>query len=74
MGFQVVPGLDLAISFMNVGEISEIGIKTFLAYGSKGLEPRIPPYEALFYNVQLHEAAYDIAPENLTMYDRQTMW
>lgn len=68
---EVIQGLDLAIGLMNVGEICELKIQPRLAYGSKGLEPKIPSDATVHYRVELLSAEPEEELENLTVEQRK---
>lgn len=50
---QVITGLDMAIPLMCKGEVATIKVSPRFAYGSKGLEPKIPPNSPLVFEVEL---------------------
>ncbi|UCC26342.1 MAG: FKBP-type peptidyl-prolyl cis-trans isomerase [Gemmatimonadales bacterium] len=49
---QVIPGFELGVSGMRVGEIRKIVIPSELAYGSRGTS-RVPPHSVLVFEVEL---------------------
>ena len=50
---QVIPGWDLSVSTMKVGELSELIIPPQFAFGVLGCPPRIPAGATLRYEVEL---------------------
>jgi FKBP-type peptidyl-prolyl cis-trans isomerase len=52
---QVIPGLDAAIQCLTQGQIAEIFIPAWFAYGAVGCPPWIPPHAGLLYRVELVE-------------------
>lgn len=50
---SVIPGLNQGLKGMRVGGMREITIPPQLAYGQKGLPPKIPPNTALKYEIEL---------------------
>lgn len=63
--------MDVALGLMNVGEICELKIQPRLAYGSKGLEPNIPPDSTVYYTVELLSFEPEEEIEQLTVAQRQ---
>eukprot|EP00977_Amphora_coffeiformis_P016668 scaffold5215_cov181-Amphora_coffeaeformis.AAC.22 len=49
---RVLPGLDAAVETMSVGQVSEIFIPSWYAYGTTGSPPWIPPGADLLYRDQ----------------------
>ncbi|XP_018319727.1 peptidyl-prolyl cis-trans isomerase FKBP8 isoform X2 [Agrilus planipennis] len=68
---EVVQGLDVVLALMNVGETSKIKIEPRLAYGSRGLESKIPPNATILYEVTLLSADDDDEPESLNLAQRK---
>lgn len=56
---------------MNVGEKCELKIQSRLAYGSKGLEPSIPPDATVCYTVELVSVDPEEEPESLSLIERK---
>lgn len=56
---------------MNVGEKCELKINSRLAYGSKGLQPNIPPDATVLYTVELVSIEPEEEIELLTVEERQ---
>lgn len=54
MGY-VIPGWDEGIMLMSVGEKGVLYIPYYLAYGSNGAGPVIPPFSNLIFDVELVE-------------------
>lgn len=50
---QVIPGWDILVAKMRVGEKIEATIPSHLAYGSKGAGGVIPPYSDLIFVMEL---------------------
>ncbi|XP_050544697.1 peptidyl-prolyl cis-trans isomerase FKBP8 [Daktulosphaira vitifoliae] len=67
---EVIQGVDLALSLMNVGEIAELKIAPRFGYGDKGLEPKVPPGINLLYTVELVSAEPELSPEELIPSER----
>ncbi|XP_050434723.1 peptidyl-prolyl cis-trans isomerase FKBP8 [Adelges cooleyi] len=67
---EVIQGVDLALSLMNVGEIAVLNIAPRFGYGEKGLEPDVPGGAKLTYTVELISARPELQPEELTPADR----
>ncbi|MEM6331773.1 MAG: FKBP-type peptidyl-prolyl cis-trans isomerase [Planctomycetota bacterium] len=55
----VVPGLDMGVAGMAVGERRQIVIPAYLAYGSRGFGSLIPPDAGLLYDVTLQRVLDD---------------
>lgn len=51
----VIPGWNEALQMMKEGDKWELYIPYELAYGDRGNPPRIPPYSALVFTVELQE-------------------
>lgn len=67
---EVIQGVDLALSLMNVGEIAELKIASRFGYGEKGLSPKVPGGARLDYTVQLLSVKPEILPDDLTPIER----
>ena len=50
---QVIPGWDIGVEGMKVGEVRRLGIPSALAYGPNGAGEAIPPNSNLIFEVQL---------------------
>jgi FK506-binding protein 1 len=50
---EVIPGWDLGIAEMSLGEKALITCTPDYAYGKEGVEPIIPPNSTLVFEVQL---------------------
>ena len=50
---QVIPGWDIGVEGMKVGEVRRLGIPSALAYGSRGAGEAIPQNSNLIFEVQL---------------------
>lgn len=68
---EVIQGVDLGLTLMNVGEKSIFKIQPRLAYGSQGLDTRVPPDTSVFYEVELLKVEEEIEMENLTILQRK---
>jgi len=56
---DVVPGLDLGVAGMAVGERRRVTIPPYLAYGRRGIGRLIPPDATLIYDVTLRRVVDD---------------
>ncbi|KAK5647393.1 hypothetical protein RI129_002285 [Pyrocoelia pectoralis] len=70
--YEVIQGLDLALSLMNVGEISKLKIQSRLAYGQKGLDTLVPPDATVHFDVELTSVEPDDEPKELSITQRRT--
>ncbi len=52
---NLIPGLNEAIQLMPVGSKWRIFIPSALAYGSVGIQGKVPPYMALIFDIELIE-------------------
>lgn len=68
---QLIQGLDLALGLMNEGEKCDLKIQPRLAYGSKGLEPKIPIEATMCYRVELVSVEPEEEPESLSLAQRK---
>mmetsp|Transcript_29992 Transcript_29992/g.28660 ORF Transcript_29992/g.28660 Transcript_29992/m.28660 type:complete len:117 (-) Transcript_29992:38-388(-) len=50
---EVIPGLDLGIVQMSIGERATLAIPANLAYGPKGFPGRVPPNTNLIFDIEL---------------------
>mmetsp|Transcript_5022 Transcript_5022/g.5498 ORF Transcript_5022/g.5498 Transcript_5022/m.5498 type:complete len:112 (+) Transcript_5022:48-383(+) len=50
---QVIPGLDLGVSQLSLGERARMTIPAHLAYGDKGFPGLIPPRSDLIFDIEL---------------------
>jgi FK506-binding protein 1 len=50
---QVVPGLDMGVVQLSVGERANLSIPSHLAWGDKGFPGLIPPNSDLVFDVEL---------------------
>jgi FK506-binding protein 1 len=50
---QVIPGLDLGVSQLSIGERAKISIPPHLAYGERGFPGLIPPSTELTFDLEL---------------------
>lgn len=66
----MIQGVDLALSLMQLGEISELKISSRFGYGEKGLEPKVPGGAKLVYVVELLSIKPEIVPDELTSAER----
>lgn len=60
-GSEVIQGLDLVLSLLDVGQQVTAVIKPRFGYGKLGLPPKVPPDATLIYTIQLLKVEY--APE-----------
>ncbi|XP_025201250.1 peptidyl-prolyl cis-trans isomerase FKBP8 [Melanaphis sacchari] len=67
---EVIQGVDLALSLMNVGEIAELKIASRFGYGEKGLSPKVLGGARLVYTVELLSVKPEIIPDDLTPSER----
>lgn len=67
---EVIQGVDLALSLMNVGEIAELKIASRFGYGEKGLSPKVLGGARLIYTVELVTVKPEIIPDDLTPIER----
>lgn len=69
--FQVISGLDVSVALLNVGEKCLLKIEPRLAFGTKGLPPKIPPNVVVIYEVELVSVEPEDEIENLTIQQRK---
>lgn len=69
--YEVIQGLDLALSLMNLGEICELKIQSRLAYGPKGSDTLIPPDATVHFEVELAAIEPDDEPKDLSITQRR---
>lgn len=50
---QVIPGLDLGVSQLSIGERAKITIPHHLAYGERGFPGLVPPKMQLTFDIEL---------------------
>lgn len=50
---QVIPGLDLGVAQLSIGERAKMTIPSSLAYGEKGFPGLIPPQSELTFDIEL---------------------
>lgn len=50
---QVIPGLDLGVAQLSIGERAKLTIPSGLAYGDKGFPGLIPPNTELVFDIEL---------------------
>lgn len=67
----MISGLDVALGLMNVGEKCKLKIEPRLAFGRKGLLPKIPPDTAVIYEVELVSVESEDEIENLSVQHRK---
>lgn len=70
---EVIQGLDLAISLMDVEEVAEIVVNPRFAYGSWGNEPNIPANSTITYTVELKSSELEEEIETLSVGQRKTI-
>ncbi|XP_018576191.1 peptidyl-prolyl cis-trans isomerase FKBP8 isoform X2 [Anoplophora glabripennis] len=68
---DVISGLDVALGLMNVGEKCKLKIEPRLAFGSKGLPPKILPDTVVIYDVELVLVEPEDEIENLSVEQRK---
>jgi len=66
--FELLPGLEIGIKSMTLGENSRFIIKPELAYRELGCPPRIPPNATILFDVHL---VYYCPPERIITFDRE---
>jgi FKBP-type peptidyl-prolyl cis-trans isomerase len=49
----VIPGLDLAVARLTIGERAKINVPAILAYGPKGFPGRVPANADLIFDLEL---------------------
>ena len=49
----VIPGLDLAVARLTIGERAKVNIPSILAYGPKGFPGRVPIHADLVFDLEL---------------------
>eukprot|EP01036_Dinobryon_divergens_P027804 gene27804-36632_t len=50
---QVIPGLDLGVAQLSIGERAKMFVPAALAYGEKGFPGLIPPRSDLTFDIEL---------------------
>ena len=50
---QVIPGLDLGVAQLSIGERAKLVIPAQLAYGDKGFPGLVPPKMELTFDIEL---------------------
>lgn len=65
---ELLPGLEIGIKTMTIGENARFIIKPELAYRELGCPPRIPPNATVLFDV--HLVSY-LSPENILTFDRE---
>lgn len=50
---QVIPGLDLGVAQLSIGERAKLKIPSYLAYGDKGFPGLIPSKSELVFDIEL---------------------
>lgn len=50
---QVIPGMDLGVAQLSIGERAKVSIPARLAYGDKGFPGLIPPRSDLIFDIEL---------------------
>lgn len=50
---QVIPGLDLGVAQLSIGERAQLTIPAHLAYGERGFPGLIPPNSELVFDLEL---------------------
>jgi FK506-binding protein 1 len=50
---QVIPGLDLGVAQLSIGERAKLMIPAQLAYGDKGFPGLVPPKSDLIFDIEL---------------------
>lgn len=68
---DVIQGLDVAISLMNINEKCLLKIEPRLAYGNRGLTPKIPPNSTILYEIELKNVYPADEIETLSLVQRK---
>lgn len=63
--------MDVSLGLMNVGEKCTLKIEPRLAFGKKGLLPKIPPNTVLIYDIELVSVEPEDEIENLSIQQRK---
>lgn len=63
--------MDVSLGLMNVGEKCKLKIEPRLAFGKKGLLPKIPPNTVLIYDIELVSVEPEDEIENLSIQQRK---
>lgn len=66
---ELLPGLEIGVKTMRIGENARFIIKPKLAYREMGCPPRIPPNATILFDV--HLVSY-LSPENSISYDKDS--
>ncbi|KAG7211990.1 hypothetical protein KM043_011187 [Ampulex compressa] len=68
---ELIQGLDLAITLMDVDEVAEVEVASRFAYGTLGKEPNIPPDATIWYTVELKSIQPEEKNESLSINQRK---
>ncbi|XP_033123344.1 inactive peptidyl-prolyl cis-trans isomerase FKBP6-like [Anneissia japonica] len=61
---EVIPGMDIAVSTMKKGEMSQFLIQSAYAFGKKGVPPRIPEDATILFEIELLHFTDDCITDN----------
>ena len=57
VGQGVIPGFNVAVMSMRVGEISRFTFNSEYAFGSTGFQPKVPPNSPVIFKIDLLQAS-----------------
>ncbi|XP_071944014.1 inactive peptidyl-prolyl cis-trans isomerase FKBP6-like [Antedon mediterranea] len=62
---EVIPGMDVAVSTMRKGELSQFLVSFEYAFGEKGVPPRIPQEATILFEIELIHFSEDCIDDRL---------